>query len=289
MALQNPPEELQPPKQPQATDVEDQIEDLVNQEDNLDREVLEDQNEKVSNNLIESDELLKTSKEVDALNKAEKKAKKRKKKRLKETKEALKTLQELQKLKAQKIDLKVQEREEEHLYLSKSALNILRTVLRNNIDLTNIADNKANVLLSLNAIMLTFMVPLTVPYFDRIQALGLGVPLIIMALTCLVTIYLAVHVLKPGKLGTQKIDLQTAKVSPFFFGSAKNMTQNEWLEYSNRVLADQKLTESFISNDFYHISVRLAEKMKMVRSAFNIFIYGMSLSMLFIIIMLLIN
>ena len=170
-----------------------------------------------------------------------------------------------------------------------SAEMMLDLSTKKQIELIAIADNKANVLLSLNALMLTFLVPLTVPYFDRIKALGLGIPLIFMALTCLITIYIAVHVLKPGKLSSQKVDFKTAKVSPFFFGSAKNMTQNEFLEYSNRVLSDQRLSESFISNDFYHISVRLAEKMKMVRNAFNIFIYGMSLTIIVIIIMLILN
>ena len=44
--------------------------------------------------------------------------------------------------------------------LSKETVNIIRTTQRNNIELTHIADNKANVLLSLNAIMITFLIPL---------------------------------------------------------------------------------------------------------------------------------
>ncbi|MEZ4957629.1 MAG: hypothetical protein R2825_28985 [Saprospiraceae bacterium] len=40
--------------------------------------------------------------------------------------------------------------------LTKETINIMRTTQRNNVELTHIADNKANVLLSLNAIMLTF-------------------------------------------------------------------------------------------------------------------------------------
>ena len=39
--------------------------------------------------------------------------------------------------------------------LEKGLLNIIRTTMRNNIVLTHIADNKANVLLSLNALMIT--------------------------------------------------------------------------------------------------------------------------------------
>ena len=175
-------------------------------------------------------------------------------------------------------------------YLNKNTLSILRTTLRNNIELTSIADNKANVLLSLNALMLTFLVPLTIPYLDRVLALKLGVPLIILATTCLVTIYIAVHVLKPGKFAGQGIKTGGLNdhVSPFFFGNFQNMDKSEFLNYSSDVLSDPYLVKSFISNDFYHIGLRLAEKMKLIRTAFNLFIAGMTSSIFLAILMLII-
>lgn len=175
-------------------------------------------------------------------------------------------------------------------YMNKNTLGVLRTTLRNNIELTSIADNKANVLLSLNALMLTFLVPLTIPYLDRIMALNLGIPLILLALTCLVTIYLAVHVLRPGKFAGQTITMEglNDSVSPFFFGNFINMEKSVFLNYSSDVLGNEQQVKSFISNDFYHIGLRLAEKMKLIRTAFNIFIFGMSAAIILSIIMLII-
>ena len=43
--------------------------------------------------------------------------------------------------------------------LDKKTIDIIRTTQRNNIDLTAIADNKANVLLSLNALIIAALVP----------------------------------------------------------------------------------------------------------------------------------
>ena len=175
-------------------------------------------------------------------------------------------------------------------YFNKNSLSVLRTTRRNNMELTSIADNKANVLLSLNALMLTFLVPLTIPYLDRIMAYNLGIPLIILALTCLVVIYIAVLVLKPGKFHGQgiKLDGNDNTVSPFFFGNFQNMKKADFLSYTSKVLGDEKLVKSYISNDFYHIGLRLAEKMKMIRTAFNIFIYGMAAAIILSIIMLII-
>lgn len=173
-------------------------------------------------------------------------------------------------------------------YLNKNTLSILRTTLRNNIELTSIADNKANVLLSLNALMLTFLLPLTIPYLDVIQATGLWMPFIVLALTCLVTIYLAVLVLKPGKFAGQGIKIENASdhLSPFFFGNFHMMDKAEFLDYSSDVLSDEYLVKSFVSNDFYHIGLRLAQKMRIVRYAFNFFIYGMSIAITMTIVVL---
>lgn len=171
--------------------------------------------------------------------------------------------------------------------LSKKTINILRTTLRNNIDLTQLADSKANVLLSLNAIMLTFLLPFSIPYIDLITTYRLVIPLLLLVATCLITVYLSVSVLKPGKFDGQKVDVtERHKLSPFFFGNFEKMTKDEFLEYSDQVLSDDNLVKSFLSNDFYHIGLRLGEKMRVMRRAFNIFIFGLAVSILLSIILI---
>ncbi len=160
--------------------------------------------------------------------------------------------------------------------VTKNAIGILRTTLRNNIDLTSLADNKANVLLSLNAVMLTFLAPLMIPYMDLISQYHLGIPLIIFVATCLYTIYLSVMVLRPGKLQDQEIFLgETKELSPFFFGSARIMRKEDYLDYLMEVMSDEDSVSHFMSSDFYHIGYRLAEKMKLIRQAFNVFMIGL--------------
>lgn len=170
----------------------------------------------------------------------------------------------------------------------KNALSILRTTLRNNIELTSIADNKANVLLSLNALMLTFLAPTTIPNLDLVQTYRLGIPLIILALTCLTTIYLSVLVLMPSKFKGQGIQIGKSKdhMSPFFFGNFHKIDKLDYLSYSEKVLKSASEVQAFISNDFYHIGYRLAQKMKLVRVAYSIFIAGMSTTIVLSIILI---
>lgn len=172
---------------------------------------------------------------------------------------------------------------------SKSAVSVLRTILRNNADFTNIADNKANVLLSLNAIMLTFFVPLILPNIGLVRQYRLTIPLIILVLTCVVTIYIAFLVLRPGKFGDQRVSLQEGtQLSPFFFGNFEKMKKEDYFQHFENVLSDEQKVTQFLGNDFYFLGLRLGEKMKYVRLAFNIFIAGLFLSILLSIILIII-
>ena len=42
--------------------------------------------------------------------------------------------------------------------LSRNVLNMIRTTMRNNIELTHIADNKANIMISVNSIILSILI-----------------------------------------------------------------------------------------------------------------------------------
>lgn len=174
--------------------------------------------------------------------------------------------------------------------VSKETIGIVRTKLRNNVELTNIADNKANVLLSLNALMLTFFIPLMIPNRDYIVEYKIYIPMIILILSSLTTIALVVLALRPGKFSGQniKIDDQSA-FSPFFFGNFEKLEKDDYVNYFKSTLQSDMKVVSFLSNDFYHIGLRLGEKMRIVRRAFNIFIIGLATSIILTIFLLLIK
>ncbi|MBT8231852.1 MAG: hypothetical protein HKO66_08095 [Saprospiraceae bacterium] len=162
--------------------------------------------------------------------------------------------------------------------LSKNILNIIRTTMRNNIELTHIADNKANVLLSLNALMLTFLIPSVISNIDLIKERHLGIPLLIIIVTCMVTIYLSALVLKPGDFDKYKLNHKNTFVSPFFFGNYYKMTSKEYDQYITDAVSKEMLVRRHITQDLYYIGSRLGQKMSIIRNAFNIFLSGLILS-----------
>lgn len=159
--------------------------------------------------------------------------------------------------------------------LSKSTVNIMRTTQRNNIELTAIADGKANVLLSLNAIMLTFMIPSISTSMEVIIEEYLYIPLSILAITCFITIYISTLVLKPSKFENFIEGLDPdMKFSPFFFGNFYNMEPTEFFAYLRESAGNEELIRAHLAQDLYYVGKRLGQKMTWIRQAFDIFLIG---------------
>ena len=165
--------------------------------------------------------------------------------------------------------------------LNKETINIIRTTQRNNIDLTQLADNKANVLLSLNAIMITFLIPLILPNIDVVIEKNLFLPLVIFAITCFATILISAIVLKPSTFDRFRDNAATGgRPSPFFFGNFYKMTRNEFFDYMKEALVENETVRTHFAEDLFFVGRRLAFKMTWIRRAFNIFLVGLFLTLL---------
>ena len=153
--------------------------------------------------------------------------------------------------------------------------------MRNSIELTHIADNKANVLLSLNALMLTFLIPLTIPYFNMIEEYNLVVPLILLVTTCLVTIYMSALVLRPTKFAPNSREIKDGfQASPFFFGNFYKMNRKEFNLYMESAVSNQEQVNGHLADDLHFIGSTLGKKMELIRIAFSIFLSGLFLSII---------
>ena len=173
--------------------------------------------------------------------------------------------------------------------LNKNVLNIIRTTLRNNIELTGIADNKANVMLSLNALMLTFLVPLMLPHIEIIKQYYLFYPIVLLVGTSLVTIYMSALVLMPGKFYKGMSSLQKGRyVSPFFFGNFYKLNQTEFTDYIKDAVSDGNLVKRHVIEDLHYIGSRLGTKMSLIRKTFQIFMVGFSASIVLALMLILV-
>jgi hypothetical protein len=172
--------------------------------------------------------------------------------------------------------------------IKKDSLNIIRTIYRNNIHLTNIADNKANILLSLNSLMITFLIPIVLSNLQIILQENLYIPLITLSGTCITTIILAAITTRPIEMGKQDISSGDAvQKSPFFFGNYYKMKIEDYMDLIENAIVDPVLTKDYIKLDLYFMGKGLGEKYSKIRTCYNVFISGLLISVAATIIVLL--
>jgi hypothetical protein len=182
---------------------------------------------------------------------------------------------------------KVSPPENKPFSFSKETVNVIRTTMRNNIELTAIADNKANVLLSLNAVMIAFVVPLALSNLDVILQYSLFIPLLLLAITCFATIYISTLVLAPFSFDTFKEELpEGMEPSPFFFGTAYNSDLEEYYSNLLRTTTKKSNVREFLAQDLFFVGRRLVQKMLLIRRSFQIFRIGIFLTLLSMVVVL---
>lgn len=158
---------------------------------------------------------------------------------------------------------------------NKAASMQFKTALRNHIDLSAIADNKANMMLSVNALILTISIPaIGVQLADRPRLL---IPFALLLVTCILSIIFATLATKPIKMTglTSLTDIESGKGNLFFFGNFFQMPRKDYERGINLILKDEQRLESAIVMDLYHLGRALGGKYRYLRICYNLFMYGL--------------
>lgn len=163
---------------------------------------------------------------------------------------------------------------------SKSAQTQLKTALRNHIDLSAIADNKANIMLSVNAIVITVGIPILVDKSYTNE--DMGIPTAILALSALISMIFATLSTRPAKMdGKTDMDMILNKKSNlFFFGNFSNMNFQEYEDGMRTVVGNNEILDNSITRDLFFLGKSLGKKYEYLRWCYNIFMVGIGLAML---------
>lgn len=163
---------------------------------------------------------------------------------------------------------------------SSNARMMFKTTLRNHIDLTNIADGKANIMLSINALIITIAMPLLISEVENSPYLAL--PIGILLLTCVLSIIFAALATRPIKTNgiTPLEKIKNPGSNIFFFGNFHKMRIEDYHTGLKEVLADEKVLEQSIFNDLYYLGLALGKKFELLRICYMVFMVGIVLSAL---------
>jgi len=157
---------------------------------------------------------------------------------------------------------------------NKRAMTMFKTALRNHIDLVHVTDKKAGIMISINAVLLTVIIPILSGKFFEIQQFV--IPYTILLITCGVTVILATYATRPqvqdGKVS--RSDVQKGSRSLFFFGNFWRMPKDKYQEAIKAVIVREKTFENSVINDLYDLGRILGVKYQRLRWCYTAFAIG---------------
>ena len=159
--------------------------------------------------------------------------------------------------------------------LGRGVETMYRTTYRTHVNLSSIADNKANIMLSINAIIISIAFANLVPKFSADPYLIL--PTVALMLTCLITIVFATLSTRPkiteGKFTRQ--DIIEKKSNLLFFGNFYNMDLKDYEWGVEEMIKDEDFLYSSMTRDIYWLGKVLAKKYRYLSICYGIFMYGL--------------
>jgi len=157
---------------------------------------------------------------------------------------------------------------------------LFRVTLRNHLTLSDIADTKSNILLSVNAIILSVVLANLIPKLDNPTNFYLIWPTAIFLLFTVCTMVLAVIATRPnvtrGKFS--KSDVDQKRVNLLFFGNFHQMKLEEYEWAIQELIKDKDYVYSSLTKDLYFLGLVLNRKYKILRWTYTIFIIGIVVS-----------
>lgn len=159
---------------------------------------------------------------------------------------------------------------------------LFRVTLNNHTRLSDIADSKANILLSVNAIIISICLSTLIPKLDSAKNAHLIYPTFVLLLSSVSTIIFAILSTKPKVTsGTfTRADIEKQKVNLLFFGNFHKMPLEEYTWAINEVMKDRTYLYNSLIQDLYYLGLVLNRKYRLLRITYNIFMIGIIASVI---------
>lgn len=157
---------------------------------------------------------------------------------------------------------------------------VFRIMAQNQNNLSGMADSKANILISVNSIILSIVISTMFSQLEKTP--NLLIPVIILVAVCVSAIVFAILATRPnvshGKF--TETDIKNKMTNLLFFGNFHGMSLHEYDWAMQEMLADKDYLYSSVVKDNYFLGVVLAKKYRFLRIAYNIFMWGLIISII---------
>ena len=159
---------------------------------------------------------------------------------------------------------------------NRAIQTFFRTNYRNHINLSAIADNKANIMISVNAILLSVLISLlTYKNITETKPMIL-MAIIVFFMTGLTSLIFAVLSARPKVTTTNKQskDKILNQKNIVFFGNFVHLDLDQYEEAMDAVFRDGELMYGNMVRDLYYLGKVLDKKYRYLTTSYNIFMVG---------------
>ena len=155
---------------------------------------------------------------------------------------------------------------------------MFRTTSTNSQRLSSQADTKAHIMISVNTIIISLMLG-----FRQIgQSSKFTVPVILLIIVNLVTIIFSILATRPNvaKRNFTESDFEQNKVNLLFFGNFFSMNFDSYSKSMLHIMEDKQSLYITMLRNLYEQGAVLAKKYKLLKMSYNVFMYGLILSVI---------
>lgn len=194
----------------------------------------------------------------------------------KEEKNEMKDVQKIEKqdLKAEKQGQELEKKKKKNDRPDKGIETMFRITSGNNQRLSDMADNKAHIMISTNSIILSVILSILLRKLEDNPHLIL--PTLILLIICVVTMVFSILATRPSvPAGTFSAeDIKQKRVNLLFFGNFYRMELPEYVAGMEQMMEDRDFLYGSLIRDVYSQGVVLGRKYRLLRIAYNVFMFG---------------
>lgn len=161
--------------------------------------------------------------------------------------------------------------------MGKGIQTMLRLTSANHLKLSEMADRKANILISVNSIIISVLL------IHKLTAQSyLVIPTIIFVTSAVTVIVISILATRPKISGGSfsMSEVKEKKTNLLFFGNFYKATYDEYNEAMSELMLDTNYLYDTLIRDIHSLGVVLGRKYKLIRLAYNVFMIGIIISVL---------
>lgn len=164
----------------------------------------------------------------------------------------------------------------------RSIQSLYRITLRNHIKLSDIADTKANILLSVNAIIISLALANMIPKLDAASNTHLLIPTLILILFSVASIILSIMSTRPNVTSGEftREQVEKREVNLLFFGNFHKMPFDQFKWGIKEISKDKDYVYESLMLDLHLLGKVLHRKYLLLRLTYMVFMVGIIVSVI---------